>query len=145
MKKFWKILFILILLAFGVYMIWSGIGKITGAKKTTSVTGVTTVDGFVDCGVFGTTETPTQDPRCFINNFLACMKAKLEMRGNDNTVINMTVFGMENDKCHYRMEVNGGGVNCLFNKSDLDEKLINQIFGNDEGKKEIVDTACKQF
>jgi hypothetical protein len=127
-------------------MIWSGVTKIMGVKKTTNNTTTSTIEGgFVDCGVFGTTEATTQDPRCFINNFVTCTKAKLEMRGDDGTVILMTVFGLENDKCHYKMEVNGGGVDCLFNQTDLDEKLINQVFGNDEGKKEIVDNACTMF
>jgi len=147
MKKIWKIIIVVVILAFGGYTIWNGVNKISGAKKTTNLTttGVTTEGGFIDCGVFGTTETPNQDPRCFVNNFNTCTKAKLEMRGNDGTVIKMTVFGMENDKCHYKMEANGGGVDCLFNKEDIDEKLINQIFGNDEGKKSIVDAACKGF
>jgi len=124
-------------------MIWNGVSKMKGAKPITTpttneTTTITSEDGFVQC------ETEKQ-PRCFIINFLACTKAKLEMVGDDGTKILMTVFGMENDKCHYKMEISGHGVDCLFNKADLDEKLINQIFGNDEGKKAIVDEACQMY
>ena len=139
MQKTLKILVIVLILAYGIYMIWSGVTKMIKAKKTIPATTATTLEGgFVQC------ETEKQ-PRCFVDNFLACTKAKLEMTGNDGTKILMTVFGMENDKCHYTMEVSGHGVNCLFNKADLDEKLINQIFGNDEGKKAITDAACTMF
>jgi len=139
MQKSLKILVIILVLAYGIYMIWNGMSKMIKAKKTVTPTTVTTLEGgFVQC------ETEKQ-PRCFIDNFLACTKAKLEMAGNDGTKIFMTIFGMENDKCHYNMEVSGHGVDCLFNKADLDEKLINQIFGNDEGKKEITDAACTMF
>jgi len=99
--------------------------------------------GFENCGTF---DKPSANPLCFPNDFNVCAKAKLEMKANDNTTkISLTIFGMENDKCHYRMDVSGHGLDCLFNKSDLDDKLIDQMFGNDMGKKAIVDEACKMF
>lgn len=147
MGKGLKVLGIIIVLVFGIYMIWNGISKIKGAGQnttpTTKETATVTLDGgFENCG---TLDKPLDNPRCFINNFMACTKAKLEMQGNDGSLISMTIFGMENEKCHYQMDVKGHGVNCFFNKSDLDEKLINQVFGNDEGKKSIVDEACKMY
>lgn len=80
---------------------------------------------------------------CFMSSFSSCNPAEIDMPTNDNQLVEITIEGFVNEKCHYTMHMNGIlAADCYFNKEDLNEKVLNQMFGNDEGQKEITEAAC---
>lgn len=83
---------------------------------------------------------------CIAANFYSCTPAELIMTDpNSSTSITISVLGTENDKCHYQMGVADHGLDCLFAKENLNENLLNQMFGNEVGQAQIVTDSCKQF
>jgi hypothetical protein len=55
----------------------------------------------------------------------------------------VTVHGLDNGTCHYSMIMNGvTGADCHFKPQDLTDKVLNQMFGNDEGQDAIIEEAC---
>lgn len=83
---------------------------------------------------------------CIAANFYSCTPAELTMTDpNSTTSIIISVFGTENEKCHYQMNADGHGLDCFFAKESLNENLLNQMFGNEVGQAQIVSDSCKQF
>jgi len=91
----------------------------------------------VDCGT-------AEDPSCFMARANSCLPVKVKMVGSDNkTEIELTIFGVENDKCHFQRKLNGVlNLNCYFPKGTNMMNAIDQTFGNDHGLKKVVDDAC---
>lgn len=82
------------------------------------------------------------DPPCLGRNFQSCTPAELTMTSG-NQSFKMTVYGLENEKCHFSMVMNGiTAANCYFKQQDLNDKVFNQMFGNPEGQDAIIAEAC---
>lgn len=92
----------------------------------------------VDCG-------KAEDPTCFLNRMNGCLPVTVKMTGSDNkTEIEMTIFGIENEKCHFQRKVNNTiDLNCFFPKGTMNWDTIDQTFGNNKGLKKVVDDNCK--
>jgi len=97
-----------------------------------------TETGMVDCGL-------AKDPMCFVNRMNGCLPVTVEMTGSDNTTkIELTVLGVENEKCHFQRKINDvTDLNCFFPKGTMNWDVIDQTFGNDKGLQKVVDDNCK--
>lgn len=86
-----------------------------------------------------------QDPGCFINRMNGCLPVTTKMTGSDKTAIDITVLGVENEKCHFQRKIdNVLNLDCYFAKGTLNMDTLDQTFGNDKGLQKVVDEACKQ-
>lgn len=84
-----------------------------------------------------------KDLSCIGSNFPSCKPSELIMNSGGQSVT-ISILGFENEKCHYTMAFgNVTSANCYFNKEDLTEKVLNQMFGNKEGQDAIIAQACK--
>ncbi len=97
-----------------------------------------TDETMVDCG-------KATDPMCFVNRMNGCLPVTVEMTGSDNkTKIELTVLGVENEKCHFQRKINNTiDLNCYFPKGTMNWNTIDQTFGNDKGLQKVVDDNCK--
>ena len=99
-----------------------------------------TVDSnqMVDCG-------KASDPGCFMNRMNGCLPVTAKMIGSDgSTEIDITIFGVENETCHFQRKINGVvDPNCYFPKGTMNGDTLDQTFGNDKGLQKVVDDACK--
>ena len=88
------------------------------------------------------------DPSCFLARMSGCLPVTTKMTGSDGaTAIEVTILGIENEKCHFQRKVNNViDLNCLFPKGTLNMDSLDQTFGNDHGAeaKKVVDEACTQ-
>ena len=83
------------------------------------------------------------DPPCLGQYFPTCTPTELIMKSEGQN-IEIIIYGFENDKCHYSMKMNGiTAADCFFKKEDLNNKILNQMFGNKEGQDAIIAEACK--
>jgi len=86
------------------------------------------------------------DPSCFLARMNGCLPVTTKMTGSDGkTAIEITISGVENEKCHFQRKVNNViDLNCYFPKGTLNMDTIDQTFGNDHGAeaKKVVDEAC---
>lgn len=91
----------------------------------------------VDCG-------QAKDPTCFLNRLNGCLPVTVRMTGSDGTTaIEMTILGIENEKCHFQRKIdNVLNLDCFFPKGTLSWDTIDQTFGNDKGLQKVVDDAC---
>jgi hypothetical protein len=91
----------------------------------------------VDCG-------QAQDPGCFMNRMNGCLPVTVKMMGSDNvTTIDLTIIGVENEKCHFQRKINNVvDMNCYFPKGTMNWDTIDQTFGNDKGLQQLVDDSC---
>jgi hypothetical protein len=91
----------------------------------------------VDCGL-------AEDPMCFLGRLNGCLPVTTKMTGSDNkTAIEMTILGIENEKCHFQRKINNAvDLDCYFPKGTLSWDAIDQTFGNDRGLQKVVDDAC---
>ncbi len=86
------------------------------------------------------------DPTCLATNFLACAPAELTLSDpSSNTSVLVSVLGTEDNKCHYKMDVAGHGIECFFAKENLNTNVLGQMFGNQMGQDQIVNDSCKEF
>lgn len=92
----------------------------------------------VDCGL-------AADPGCFMNRMNSCLPVTTKMTGSDaKTAIEVTILGVENEKCHFQRKINNVmDLNCFFPKGTMNGDTFNQMFGNDKGLQKVVDDACK--
>ncbi|MFA5936605.1 MAG: hypothetical protein WC822_01865 [Candidatus Paceibacterota bacterium] len=93
----------------------------------------------VDCGL-------AKDPTCFMNRMNGCLPATVKMMSSDNaTTIEMTILGVEDEKCHFQRKINNVmDLNCFFPKGTMNWDTIDQTFGNEKGLQKVVDDACKK-
>jgi len=106
------------------------------ATPTPAATPSPTVSGKITCS----------DAPCIGTSFLACAPAELKFTPTGATsTITISVLGTENGKCHYKMDVDGHGGDCFFAKENLNEKVLNQMFGNEEGQAQIINESCIAF
>ncbi len=97
-----------------------------------------TENKMVDCG-------KAADPGCFINRMNGCLPVTAKMMSTDGTTaIEITILGIENEKCHFQRKINDAlNLDCYFPKGTLNTDTLDQIFGNDKGLEKVVDDACK--
>ena len=113
--------------------------KETGdGQQTTAVETPKADEEMVDCG-------QAQDPGCFLNRMNQCLPVTAKMTGSDgNTSIDITILGVENEKCHFQRKLNNAlDLDCYFPKGTLNMDTLDQTFGNDKGLQKVVDDACK--
>lgn len=92
------------------------------------------VDGTVRC----------ENMRCFEEKLKMCAPAEIELGGSMN--LTMRIYGFENDRCHYEMHVGEkAGKKCFFAKDNLGGKILSQLFGENEGLKDLVDQNCENI
>ncbi len=86
------------------------------------------------------------DGPCIASHFYGCTSAEIAITDpNSTTTVTVSVLGTENDKCHFQMNVAGHGLDCLFAKENLNESVLNQVFGNEAGQSQVVSNSCQQF
>jgi hypothetical protein len=122
---------VLIVIAGGIFFLSN-----KGVKEETP--SPTTGNEMVDCG-------KAKDPMCFVSRMNGCLPVTAEMTGSDNkTKIELTVLGIENEKCHFQRKINDvTDLNCYFPKGTMNWDTIDQTFGNDKGLQKVVDDNCK--
>jgi len=130
------IVLVLIVIGGGLFFFFSN----NGAQKETQTS--TTEKGMVDCGNLS-----PENASCFFNRMNTCLPVTAKMTGSDNTTeIDLTILGIENEKCHFQRTVEneaGPGLDCYFPKgTPLTWDLIDQTFGNDKGLQKVVDDSC---
>ncbi|MDP2909477.1 MAG: hypothetical protein Q8N69_00125 [bacterium] len=113
----------------------------TGQQTTTSPSTVAQTpeaEKMVDCGKM-------EDPFCFISRMNGCLPVTAKMMGSDGkTAIEITILGVENEKCHFQRKINNAlNLNCFFPKGTMNVDTLDQTFGNDKGLQKVVDDACK--
>lgn len=85
-----------------------------------------------------------KDPGCFFNRLSGCLPVTGKMTGTDNSIIEITILGVENEKCHFQRKINNTlNLDCYFVKGTLNGDTFDQMFGNDKGLQKVVDDACK--
>lgn len=84
------------------------------------------------------------DPPCLGQYFPSCTPAELVMTG-DGQSMTITIHGFENGRCHFSMVFgNVTAADCYFKTEDLNDQVLNQMFGNDEGQDAVIAEACGQ-
>ncbi len=83
-------------------------------------------------------------PPCLGQYFPSCTPAETTMSSGEQSVI-VTIHGFENEKCHFTMVFGDiTAADCYFKQENLNDKVLNQMFGNQEGQDEIISEACNQ-
>lgn len=147
-KSLYVIIIILVVIVVGVLVFFlSNKGEQKGIQTETPITNspstateTPVVDNtMVDCG-------EAKDPQCFMNRMSGCLPVTVKMVGSDNkTAIQMTILGVEDEKCHFERKINDVvDMNCFFPKGTMNWDTIDQTFGNDRGLQKVVDDACKK-
>ena len=93
----------------------------------------------VDCGKM-------ENPTCFTDRMNQCLPVTAKMTGTDNSVIELTILGVENETCHFQRTVSSNSalnLDCHFPKGTMNMDTIAQTFGTDKGLQKVVDAACK--
>lgn len=110
----------------------------TAAPTSTSTPTSTAEQAMVDCSGM-------KDPFCFVNRMNGCLPVTAKMTGTDSTTtIDITILGIENDKCHFQRKINNVlSLDCYFPKGTLNMDTLDQTFGNDKGLQKVVDDNCK--
>jgi len=84
------------------------------------------------------------DMSCLGTNFLSCVPSVLNMN-SEGQAITITVHGFVNDKCGYTMKFGDAiAADCNFARENLNNKVLNQMFGNPEGQDAVIAASCKQ-
>lgn len=132
-----KILYIIIVIL-AIVIIGGGLLLFSGNKDGQKETQAPANENeMVDCGKL-------ENPSCFFNRMNECLPVTAKLTGTDGSNIEITILGIENDKCHFQRKVNGVlNLNCYFLKGTMSWDTIDQTFGNDKGLQKVVDDACK--
>ncbi len=115
------------------------VGQQTTAEPSTEVPAPAADTTMVDCG-------EQEDPGCFMNRMNGCLPVTTKMTGSDDkTSIEITILGVEDEKCHFQRKVNDVlDLDCRFPKGTLNDDTLGQIFGDDKGLQQVVDDACSR-
>ncbi len=141
------IVLILIVVGGGLFFFLGNRGteKETGEKEQVNTSPSTTAQTvandqtMIDCG-------QAQDPGCFMNRMNGCLPVTAKMMGSDGkTSIDITILGIENEKCHFQRKINNSiDLDCYFPKGTFNGNTLDQTFGNDKGLQKVVDDACSK-
>jgi hypothetical protein len=134
-----KIIYVVIavlIIGGGIFFFLNNKGGQEGAGGNQQTGG--TEEEMVNCG-------ETDSPMCFINRMNGCLPVTTKMMGSDNTTsIEITILGVENEKCHFQRKLNNVlDMDCYFPKGTLNTDTLDQMFGNDKGLQQVVDDACQ--
>ncbi len=136
---------VLIVIGGGIFFFLGNRGaqKETGSNQNTSTPPGTaaqtpaTDTTMVDC-------TGATDPFCFLSRMNECLPVTAKMTGGDGSNIDITILGVENEKCHFERKINNViNLECYFPKGTLNADTLDQTFGNDKGLQGVVDTNCR--
>ncbi len=86
-----------------------------------------------------------ENPSCFTSRMTQCSPVTAQLTSVEGTILDITILGKENDKCHFQRKANNSiNFNCYFLMNNLDSgwDLIDQTFGNEKGLQSVVDSAC---
>lgn len=128
MKNFWLIIGIIAIVVVIVLVINGN-----QLKQSGNITSVTQTTESVIC----------TDSVCFQPKFLTCTPSELRMPFADSATFAVTVFGLENGKCHYTIQVinqsdtepEGGlppTINCYLPFEQLSNNVLMHLFGLDK-------------
>jgi len=125
---------LIIIIAVIVVLTTSSNNQSSNSSQGSGVTAMQPTDnGIIHC----------DDMQCFGLNFLSCKDSELQMTSDDQP-INIKISGNEDGKCHFTMAFNDVVVtDCNFSEDQLNQKVLNQLFGNDEGQGAVLAEACK--
>ena len=130
MKKFWVVaLIVVVVLSLGAIM----------KKNNESKKMIGSGAELIDC-----TSQIDENPECFLNAFLACAPAKMEIE-SQNIKASLVVFGEKNNKCDYAMDINGSGIKCSFESQNLTEDLFAELLGEPYGEESAITSSCVQY
>jgi len=134
------IILVLVIVGGGLFFFFGNKGaqEETGAGQPEAAIETPVVDTtMVDCG-------ESDNPSCFLNRMSQCLPVTTKMMGSDGTTaINITILGIENEKCHFQRKINNAlDLNCYFPKGTLNTDTLDQMFGNERGLQKVVDDAC---
>jgi len=127
------VVLVVIILALGGYFVFVKQSLITTTNPTLNTTALPTTDQSKQ-----TNSVIFTDPPSFAPSFLQCTPSELRMPfPGDNIYVN-TVYGVENDKCHYILKVVNKdnvalqGIDCLVPKELISTDILNHVFGGDK-------------
>lgn len=124
------ILVIAILLIIGFFVL-------TNKNSSQEVNNNSDPNQMVDCGQM-------QNPSCFSARMSECLPVTAKLTGTDDSSIDITILGVENNTCHFQRKVNNViDLNCYFPRGTMSWDTIDQTFGNDKGLQKVVDDSCK--
>ncbi len=140
------IVLVLVIIGGGLFLFFSNKGaeKETGAGEQTTSSPSTAAQApvadktMVDCG-------EAKDPGCFLSRMNGCLPVTSKgMASDGKTVLEITILGVENEKCHFQRKINNVlNLDCYFPKGTFNGDTLDQTFGNDKGLQKVVDDACK--
>ena len=145
MKKLLMILGIIIVV---LLIIWVVIPK--GSNNQETVLEQPSQQGPIQC----------EDPSCFSPHFLTCTPSELKMPFSEGNTYIITVFGVENGKCHYALKMidqtgallSGGPglLDCSVPLEKISADTLGHFFGADqvegqEGIKAVQDQIEKDY
>ena len=132
-KGLYIIIVVLVVIVIGAVLFFSGNN---GAEQEAEEPA--TENEMVDCGL-------SEDPLCFMGRMDGCLPVTVKMIATDGTTeIDMTILGVENEKCHFQRKINNVvDLDCYFPKGTLNWDTIDQTFGNDKGLQQVVDDNCQ--
>lgn len=138
-NKILIILAVIIVIVLAIYLAMSGGKKGTvqpSPTPTLTATATPNPNGSVSCSDF----------QCIHDNFLTCTPAELKVvpSGSTSTAI-ISVLGKEQANCHFKIDIDGHGGNCLFSSANLNDNVLNQIFGNETGQSQVLNQSCTSF
>lgn len=124
---------VLIVIGGGIFFLTNSPSLAPAPETSQTPVGDTTM---VDCS-------GQEDPNCFFSRMNQCLPVTAKMTGTDETVIEITVLGIENETCHFQRKINNVmDLDCYFPKGTLNMDTLDQTFGNDHGLQKVVDDAC---
>lgn len=86
------------------------------------------------------------DQTCLHSNFLACSPAEFKMPFIQNSEYSISVIGIENGKCHYKLAVSGqAATDCIVPMELITEDRFGHFFGAEKvpGKEKIAEEQQK--
>jgi len=111
--------------------------KDSSNKDNSSQDGNNSLNQMFDCGKL-------ENPVCFSNRMSECLPVTAQLIGTDDSIIDITILGIENGTCHFQRKVNNVvNLNCYFPRGTMNWDTIDQTFGNEKGLQKVVDDACK--
>jgi len=122
------VVLIVVILAIGGYFIFTkkSSGPATNSLPTTGQSKQTGPVAYTDASSFA-------------SSFLQCSPSELKMPFPGNSTYIVTVFGVENGKCHYAIKVVGqngavlrSGGDCKVPSELITEDVLGHLFGNDK-------------
>lgn len=122
------IVLILVVIGGGLFFFFSnkgaqkeiGAGQQTTTPPSTAAQTPVADETMVDCS--------GKDPGCFFNRMNGCLPVTGKMTGTDGSIIEITILGVENEKCHFQRKINNVlSLDCYFPKGTLNGDTFDQM------------------